>query len=281
MIKNKNKTAKIKKDTLENVFYILVKFLGEPPKTFDWLFTDEEGNSTSICKLTPFKFKEMVLPGIELKDFILLSNIPSEKFKFYKKYVIKNTNNVFEKDCCEVINIPIKDLKYLTRKSILSGMPVWFAGDVGKSFHPYTSTLSNKVVNTDLLLNKGKDINKKERIFITNQKTSHAMTFMGVNLCKNGVTASWQVENSWGYYDNEIPGLDGFLYMDDEWFDEFVGEVVIHKKYLSRKISKVLDTRAEEINPWESVAPALKVNGEKFYNMNFNLFSKINKLKLI
>ena len=280
MINNKHRVEKlkqIKEETLENVFNILVKFLGEPPKTFQWTFANEAGESTSISKLTPFKFRELVLPDLKMEDFILFSNIPSDKYGFYKKYSIKNTNNIFEKKNCEVINIPIKDMKELTKKSILSGMPVWFAGDVGKSFHPYISTLSCKVRNSDLLLDKGPKINKKDRVFITNQKTTHAMTFVGVNLDKTGKTTSWQVENSWGFYDYETPGMDGFLYMDDTWFDEYVGEVVIHKKYFSRKIKKIIEQSPIEINPWESVAPALKVEGLPYYNMNLDLFRKINK----
>ena len=278
MKNNKNKIFSIKNTALENIFCILVKFLGEPPNSFQWNFTNENGDSTSINKLTPFTFREMVIPDIKMEDFVLLSNIPSDKFDYYKKYSIKYTSNVLEKKNCETINIPMKELKLMTKKSILSGMPVWFAGDVGKSFHPFYSTLNTKIVNTDLLLNKGCCIDKKDRLFLTNQKTTHAMTFTGVNLDSKGNTISWQVENSWGFCDNEIPGMDGFLCMDDNWFNEYLGQVVIHKKFLTRKILKILETQTvTEIDPWDSVAPALKVQGKKYYNMNLNLFRNINK----
>lgn len=276
MIKNINKTNKIKLETRDNIFNILVKFLGEPPKTFRWNFTNENDEPTSIDKLTPFTFKELVIPGIDLNDFVLLSNIPSDKYQFYKKYSIKNSNNVIEGNKCQPINIPIKDIKLMAKKSILNGMPVWFGADVNKDFHPLFSTLNTNLINSDLLLGKNKKIDKKDRFFITEQKTTHAMTFVGVNLDNKGNTTSWQVENSWGYFDNETPGLDGFLCMNDEWFDEYVGEVVIHKKFLSRKVSKILDDNVIEIEPWESVAPALKVQGDKFYNMNYKLYKDIN-----
>ena len=242
MINNKNNSSKIKKESLNKIFNLLVKFLGEPPKTFDWNFTTENGEPTSIKNLTHKSFKEMVLPGVNFDDFVLLSNIPSNKYEFYKKYSIKNTNNVIEGYRCEPINVPIKDIKLMTKKSILSGMPVWFGGDVNKSFHPLFSTLNKKVINKELLLEKINKINKKDRFFITNQKTTHAMTILGVNIDNKGKTSSWQVENSWGYLDNEIPGMDGFLCMDDEWFDEYVGEVVIHKQFLTRKIKKIYST---------------------------------------
>jgi bleomycin hydrolase len=277
MIKNKNRTCKIKSETLEQIFNILVKFLGEPPNNFKWNFSNDEDEPTSIDKLTPFLFKDMVMPGVDLNDFILLSNIPSDKYEFYKKYSIKNSNNVLEGNKCEPINVPIKDIKLITKKSILNGLPVWFGADVNKDFHPLFSTLNTKLINNKLLLDKNKNIDKKDRFFITNQKTTHAMTFVGVNMDNKGNTTSWQVENSWGYFDNETPGLDGFLCMDDKWFDEYVGEVVVHKKFLTRKITKILSQNPIEIEPWESVAPALKVQGEKFFNMNYKLYKDINK----
>ena len=89
------------------------------------------------------------------------------------------------------------------------------------------------------------------------------MTLVGVNIDHNDKTTTWQVENSWGFSDNETPGLDGFLCMDDKWFDEYLGQIVIHKKFLSRNIQKILKTKPIYIQPWESVAPALKVSPKK------------------
>ena len=100
---------------------------------------------------------------------------------------------------------------------------------------------------------------KEDRILFANQETTHAMTLVGVNLDHKDKTTTWQVENSWGFYDNETPGLDGFLCMSDSWFNEYLGQVVIHKKFLSRNILKLLDQEAIQIEPWESLAPALKV----------------------
>jgi bleomycin hydrolase len=246
-------------ETLKQVYNTLVKFLGEPPKTFNWDFTNELEEPVKIVNMNPISFADTIIPGLKLQDFILLSNIPSKNFKYYKKYQIKYTNNVIEKSECSFINLPINELKKYAKKSILAGMPVWFAGDVGKGFNPVYSALNNKINNTELLFGKTK-MDKEERILFSNQKTSHAMTIVGVNYDKNDKTTSWQVENSWGFYDNEIPGLDGFLCMDDKWFDEYLGQVVIHKNFLSRTILNIIESEPVMINPWDSVAPALKVS---------------------
>jgi bleomycin hydrolase len=245
--------------SLQQIYDTLVKFLGEPPKTFKWDFTNEAGESTSIDNLTPLSFKEMVIPGIQLKDFVLLSNIPSKSFKYNNKYVIKNTNNIIEGSNCEFINLPIEELKKYAKKSILAGLPVWFAGDVRKGYHPLYSVLNDKINKNELLFGNTFKMDKEDRILFTNQETSHAMTLVGVNLDHKDKTTTWQVENSWGFYDNETPGLDGFLCMSDSWFNEYLGQIVIHKKFLSRNILKLLDQEPIQIEPWESLAPALKV----------------------
>lgn len=247
-------------DTLKQVYNTLVKFLGEPPKKFKWDYTNESGESASIDNLTPPSFKEIVIPGINLYDFALLSNIPSKTFKYYKKYAVDNTNNVVEKSNCEFINLPINELKKYAKKSILAGLPVWFAGDVGKGYNPFHSVLNDKINNDDLLFGNTHKMNKEDRLNFCNQKTTHAMTLVGVNLDNNDYTTTWQVENSWGFYDNETPGLDGFLCMNDNWFNEYLGQVVIHKKFLSRNLQKIIDSEPIHIKPWESVAPALKVS---------------------
>ena len=261
--KNNLERQKIITDTLKQVYNTLVKFLGEPPKKFKWDYTNESGESASIDNLTPSSFKEMVIPGIDLKDFVLLSNIPSKTFKYYKKYAVDNTNNVVEKSKCEFINLPINELKKYAKKSILSGLPVWFAGDVGKGYNPFHSVLNDKVNNDDLLFGNIHKMNKEDRLNFCNQKTTHAMTLVGVNLDNNDYTTTWQVENSWGFYDNETPGLDGFLCMNDNWFNEYLGQVVIHKKFLSRNLQRIIDSEPIHIKPWESVAPALKVSPKK------------------
>ena len=261
--KKQGKQVIIKKmidDTLQQIYNTLVKFLGQPPEKFTWDFMKETQEPVVMEGLDPISFKDMVLPGIKMKDFIVLTNIPSKKYPYYKKYEVKNTSNVIGADNFTFINLPINELKKYTKKSVISGLPVWFAGDIGKGFHPIHSTLNDKILNTDLVFGKKMGMTKEERILFSNQKTSHAMTIVGVNIDHKEKTTTWQVENSWGFIDSEEPGLDGFLCMTDKWFDEYLGEVVIYKEFLSRKIKNIIKEDPILIEPWESIAPALRVN---------------------
>jgi bleomycin hydrolase len=275
-VKNISKIIeKIQSDTLQRIYNTLVKFLGEPPKTFDWSYVNEAGETNIIQKLSPHNFKDMVIPGLDMNDFVVLTHIPDKKYHYYQKYSINFTNNVIEGNLCETINLPIDELKKYAKNSVIAGMPVWFAADVGKSFHPLYSCLNDKVFNNDVIFGKNEKMTKSERFLFKNQETSHAMTIVGVNIGHNHSTVNWEVENSWGYYDNEEPGKDGFLNMDDDWFTEYVGHIVVHKKFLSRNIQKILKKDAIRIEPWESIAPAiLKINQNNFQQMRLRNLHK-------
>lgn len=63
---------------------------------------------------------------------------------------------------------------------------------------------------------------------------THAMVFQGVNIDDNGKPNRWRVENSWG----KDAGVDGYYIMSDAWFDEYMYQVVVDKKYLTEEQRK-------------------------------------------
>jgi len=75
---------------------------------------------------------------------------------------------------------------------------------------------------------------------------THAMVFTGVNIVENSPNR-WKVENSWGK-DN---GKDGFFVMSDEWFNQFMYQVVVNKKYLSEEFLAALEKTPIELEPWD------------------------------
>ena len=103
-----------------------------------------------------------------------------------------------------------------------------------------SSTLDDKLVNDTHVFGTNYKFDKQEQIKFRDLQANHAMTFIGLNFGHNQQPESWQVENSWGYWDHETPGEDGFLYMSNSWFEKHVMEVVIHQNYLSRTTKKLL-----------------------------------------
>ena len=88
---------------------------------------------------------------------------------------------------------------------------------------------------------------KAERLDYCQSMMTHAMVFEGVNLDDEGKPNRWRVENSWG----EDAGKKGYYVMSDAWFDEYMYQVVVNKKYLTADELKVIDTPVIELAPWD------------------------------
>jgi bleomycin hydrolase len=248
----------IRKTTMKRVYNTLVKFLGEPPKSFRWAYTNDEDVSNIIAELDPKQFMQMCIPDIQLDDFVVLTHIPG-KLKERGLYEVKYTNNIYEGKNFRFLNLPMHELVKYTTKSVLSGIPVWFAADVCKDFNPYHSALDDQLTDKHTVFGENHAFSKEDKITFNNLQANHAMSIIGFNFGAKNKPESWQVENSWGYWDHETPGEDGFLYMSHSWFKQNVMQVVIHKNFLSRYVQKLLKQEVKYLNPWDCVAPALKV----------------------
>jgi bleomycin hydrolase len=60
------------------------------------------------------------------------------------------------------------------------------------------------------------------------------MVFIGVDVQK-GDPVKWLVEDSHG----KDSGSSGYWTMYNDWFEEYLYEVVVHKKYLPREIAEI------------------------------------------
>ena len=247
--------------TLQKIYDTLVKFLGQPPKRFNWnwqIITEEDDNLEAITvpNLTPEKFRDITMGGYNFRnDFLVLAHIPN--LEYYKNFRVNLTNNVYEGQSCILYNVPIEEMAKYARKSISKGISVWFVADVKKHFNWYTSTLDDQLDDSKLIFEPSYEFNKGDRITMRELQGNHAMALTGYNTDEKGRTISWQVENSWNYWDNLTPGLDGFLAMSQSWFEKYITQIVVNKKFLTRSfLNRYNNSSVEELNPWDSMAPA-------------------------
>ena len=72
-------------------------------------------------------------------------------------------------------------------------------------------------------------------------------TLMAVLLDENGQPTKWKIENSW----SDEHGNKGYYLMNADWFDQFVYQAVINKKYLSEEQLKEAAQEPTHLSPWD------------------------------
>jgi len=89
-----------------------------------------------------------------------------------------------------------------------------------------------------------------------NSEMTHAMVLTGVDLDDKGKPKKWRVENSWG----AKIGDRGYMCMMDGWFDEYLYEITVIKKYVSPELLKVLSTEPVVLPRWDPMGTLAKKN---------------------
>jgi bleomycin hydrolase len=259
-----------KETVLKRIYTILVKYMGNPPKKFNWTFTKDEEVET-VVDLDPMKFKKMVMVDLDMHDFVVVADMPS--LPRNKLYVSECSTNIQGGESMTFLNLESEDLSSYTNKAILSGCAVWAGIDVTKNFNYYHSTLDDRVNNTDGLFGEYEPMTKAEALVLRNTAACHAVGLVGVSVDRSGkVPTAYQVENSWGFFDNQVEGMDGFLYLSQSWFEKYVMEIVVFKKLLSKKHQKMLNQTPVSLAPWSVGSAATKITGsEPPFNYAYNL----------
>ncbi len=227
-----------KSEMLEDVYAVLCQFLGEPPTAFDLEYQDDQKKYQSDRSLTPLEFYQKYC-DVEIEDFVAVWNVPTSQRPFNRRYRIR-----YEAE--EGINLPIDALKRMAVACIVDGTPVWFACDVSQMVDRKTGTLDPHQFDYAGALGTQFSFGKAERMVYGDSRWSHAMVLTGVHLV-DGQPRRFKVENSWG----KESGKEGYYVMSEEWFEEYVYEIVVPKKYLNPQEMAVLGTEPVIIPPWD------------------------------
>lgn len=236
----------MKEDMLYEVYNILVKCLGEPPKVFDFEYTDKDDKYYVDRGLTPISFFQKYV-GWKLDDKISIIHAPTEDKPYEKVYSVKYLGTVKEAEIIKYLNLPIEEMKKAAIASIRDGEPVWFGCDVGKHLHRDLGIMDLDLYDYENTLSKIGSFNKADRLNYGESLLTHAMVFTGVDLDENDKPLKWRVENSWG----DKIGNKGVFSMTDKWFDEYNYQIMVDKKYLDPKYHSLLETEPVMLEPWD------------------------------
>ena len=244
----------MKDDMLNVVYKMLVIHLGAPPNKFNWQIRDKKKNFLRFENLTPQSFFSKHV-GLNLSDLVCLINCPMSDKSYKKVYSVEHLGNVIEGQPIRYLNTKIEILKKAAIQSIKNDDPVWFGCDVGKYLHRSHGVMDTDLFDFDLFYDTQFTMDKATRLEYGESKMTHAMLFTGVDLDLNGNPVKWRVENSWG----DRNGEKGFYIMSDKWFDEFLYEVVVDKKYLDDEYVKLYEREeAQLLPPWDPMGALAK-----------------------
>lgn len=242
-----------KGEMMSTIYRMLCISLGKPPKTFDFEWRDKDGNFFRDCGMTPKSFYDKYI-GVDLNDYISLINAPTDDKPFFRSYSVRYLGNVAEGRPVKYVNLPIEELKKAAIAQMQNGEPVWFGCDVGKRSGREGGIMDPELYQLENLFDTTFGMTKGERLDYGQSLMTHAMVFQGVNLDENGQPNRWRVENSWG----DDAGKDGYYVMSDKWFDEYMYQVVVNKKYLSEEIQKIYDSEPIMLEPWDPMGSLAK-----------------------
>jgi len=234
----------LKEATMEKIYDLFLSAFGVPPKSFAFEYTNDKGYHVEE-EMTPLSFFNKYI-GAAIDDYQSLINSPTADKPYLKNYTIDYLGNVLEGKMINHLNLPMARIKELILAQLQEGLPVWFGSDVG--FFRDRQGFAWNSHSFDYLSSFGIDIrfDKGAMLDYGHSAMNHAMVITGANLVK-GVPNRWKIENSWGG-DN---GTNGYYVMSQDFFDTFVYQAVVLKKYLNDEEKAAIAQEPVHLHPWD------------------------------
>lgn len=239
----------MKKEMMGEVTSLLITCLGEPPVQFDVRLRDKDDELVLSGTYTPQEFFDKVV-SMPVDDYVSVISAPTADKPFGHTYTVDRLGNVVEAGGVRYLNLPVERLKELAVAQLQDGLPVWFGCDVIQSFIRDEGIMDTASLDVDGLFGFPVEgcLDRAERLDYGESLMTHAMVLEGVNLDAAGKPTLWKVENSWG----DKRAKDGFDSITDAWFDQYVYQVVVDKRFLSDSERKTYETEEPTVlAPWD------------------------------
>jgi bleomycin hydrolase len=235
---------KKKSEFMEEFYKLLCINLGTPPQTIYWEWRDRNGFFHRKGAMTPTQFyREYV--GITLDDFVSLINAPNKPYD--KLYTVQYSGNVVGGRDSRYLNVDLKVMKKVAVEMIRGGHAVWFGCDVGKMLQTEMGAMDLNIYDYESVFGTKFRLDKAARLDYGDSEITHAMIITGVDLDESDSPRKWRVENSWG----AAVGEQGYMFMMDEWFDEYLYEVVVRREHLPAELLKILESEPTVLSIWD------------------------------
>ena len=236
---------KAKDELLEKFYVLLSDAYGLIPEKFDFEYTDKDGNYHLEKDFTPMSFKEKYL-GNQLDDFVSLINAPTKDKPFGKTYTVAYLGNVVGGKDVTHLNVTMDRMKELILSQLRDNRIVWFGSDVGFYGDREVGVWDDQKFDLETPFQLSLLMDKGESLDYHASQMNHAMCITGVSF-KNNEPRKWKIENSWG----KDRAKEGYYIMSNTWFNQFVYQAVVDKKYLNEEELKALKEKPIVLKPWD------------------------------
>ncbi|MBE0700416.1 MAG: C1 family peptidase, partial [Acholeplasmataceae bacterium] len=242
----------LKERTLEELHTFLSTNFGVPPQTFDFEYVDKEGKYAIIKDVKPVDFYKIHLGG-KLEDYISIIHAPTQDKPYLKTYTVAYLGNVIGGRDIKYLNLEIDDLKALVLKQLFDNEVVWFGSDVARYGNRVDGVWDDQSFDYESMLEMSITMSKAEELDYSQGSMNHAMLLTAVNM-DNQKPNRWKIENSWG----DTNGNKGYFLASDTWFDRYVYQAVINRKYLSDAQQKAWKEKPIILKPWDPMGSLAK-----------------------
>lgn len=235
----------LKQECLKECYGLIVSCFGMPPQEFTFEYRDKDDVHHADYHVAPLDFYKDYL-AVDLDDYVGIINGPTADKPFHKMYTVKYLGNVVGGNPIRFLNLPIDEFKEAMLNQLKDGQLVWFGCDCGKDGDRETGLWDDGQFAYAETFDMQLEMTKAEMLDTRHSAMNHAMVFTGVNLV-DGKPDRWKIENSWG----DKVANKGFYICSDTWFDKYVYEAVVNRKYIPEELLKVLEEEPAELLPWD------------------------------
>jgi bleomycin hydrolase len=137
-------------------------------------------------------------------------------------------------------------MKQAAKASILANEPLWFAVNMGFDQSAEHGLMKHRLYDYETLFGIDLTLGKADRTRLHAGASGHAMALMGVDLDADGKPRKWLVENSWG----DDKGNKGCWTLHDDWFDEHVYTIIVHRRHVPDVILNLFEEEATVLPAW-------------------------------
>lgn len=235
-----------KQKMLGELYGLLCACFGVPPKTFNFEYVDRDKNYVIQRGLTPQQFyKEYI--GCDLDRYVSVIHAPTKDKPFRRSFTVDYLGNVVGGRPVRYLNLELSELKELVLRQLTDCEVVWFGSDVSWFGDREAGVWDDGAYDYGTAFDMDFDISKEDGLDYRQSAMNHAMVITGVALDENGKPSKWKIENSW----SDEKGNKGYYVMSDSWFDKFVYQAAVDRKYLNGAQAAALASEPIHLFPWD------------------------------